>query len=769
MGSGNCSFWAPGVFDLDDEGIAIVTDPTGAPRTRSSSPPRVARRRPSPSCATARRSSEAARHGTPPRPDGGVIFVGRSAHADRDHRRARRAGHRRPPLRRGERALRGRAHRRRRRTRRAPADSGSSSARSAGPASTFPRRSVARATERSSSRSCSRSSAGGACPVRSCPPCSPAWCSPRRPTGRPRRRSFPTSPAAERVATVALTGALVAEAVPGGLRLTGSLEPVLSASLADVALVPVDRGDGAPVWCALELDDAAVTVVEQESVDLTRRAGRIDVDGAVVALDDALAAVTAERVHDLAAVLLAAEAIGVAQWCVDTASEYAKERVQFGRPIGQFQAVKHRCAEMLARTELARAAVWDAARAVDDESENGGPLAVAGAASLALDAAFENAKDCVQTLGGIGFTWEHDAHLYLRRAITLHQLDVSPGRWRQRAASLVLAGVRRRLSVDVGSDADAERLRSDLRAFLDELAPLDAQARRDRLVDEGYITPVVAEAVGTRRVGARAARDRGGVPRREDRAAGDHGRRVGAAEPHRLRHARAAGALDHADAAGRDDLVPALQRAGRGIRPRRALDARSASTAAGSSTVRRCGRRWRRKRAGASCSRAPTPSGPSTTASRASWSTCTSPGIDIRPLRELTGHAMFNEVFFDDVFVPDDCLVGEEHDGWRCARTTLANERVYMGSSNTIGGGVVGVLRELERQGLTDDTAALEAAGGASPRPATRSRCSATASRWPRCAAPTRRVRRRPCASCSACCTTSGCRSSGCASAARAR
>jgi alkylation response protein AidB-like acyl-CoA dehydrogenase len=88
------------------------------------------------------------------------------------------------------------------------------------------------------------------------------------------------------------------------------------------------------------------------------------------------------------------------------------------------------------------------------------------------------------------------------------------------------------------------------------------------------------------------------------------------------------------------------------------------------------------------------------------------PGIDVRPLRELTGHAMFNEVFFDDVFVPDDCLVGEENDGWRCARTTLANERVYMGSSNTIGGGVIGVLRELERQGLLDDTAALEAAGG---------------------------------------------------------
>ena len=72
---------------------------------------------------------------------------------------------------------------------------------------------------------------------------------------------------------------------------------------------------------------------------------------------------------------------------------------------------------------------------------------------------------------------------------------------------------------------------------------------------------------------------------------------------------------------------------------------------------------------------------------------------------------MFNEVFFDDVFVPDDCLVGQENDGWRCARTTLANERVYMGGSNTIGGGVVGVLRAIEARGREDDTRALDDAG----------------------------------------------------------
>ena len=87
------------------------------------------------------------------------------------------------------------------------------------------------------------------------------------------------------------------------------------------------------------------------------------------------------------------------------------------------------------------------------------------------------------------------------------------------------------------------------------------------------------------------------------------------------------------------------------------------------------------------------------------------PGIDIRPLRELTGQAMFNEVFFDDVFVPEDCLVGREHDGWRAARTTLANERVYMGSGNTIGGGVVGVLKAIEAGGLADDRLVLAEAG----------------------------------------------------------
>jgi alkylation response protein AidB-like acyl-CoA dehydrogenase len=512
-----------------------------------------------------------------------------------------------------------------------------------------------------------------------------------------------------RVATVALTGTLRAEAVPGGVRVTGSLEPVLCGAIADVAVVNVVTDDGVARWCALELDDPAVTVVECESLDLTRRVARIDVDGAVVALDDELQAITTERVHDLAGALLAAEAVGLAQWCVDTASEYAKLRVQFGRPIGQFQAVKHRCAEMLARTELARAAVWDAARGVSDPG-NGGSLAIAGAAALALEAAFENAKDCVQTLGGIGFTWEHDAHLYLRRAIALHQLAASPGRWRQRAARLALAGERRKLTVDVGPDAD--RMRAELRDLIGELRELEPQARRDRLAQEGYIAPSWPRPWGRDASALELL-----VIEEEFRAA----------KMQRPGISVGAWALPNLIVYGTPEqqarwIMPTLR--GEMIWCQLFSEPGAGSDLAGLTTrAQRVDGGWivngqkvwtsMAKEADWGILLARTdPDRPKHDGISCFMVDMRTPGIDIRPLRELTGHAMFNEVFFDDVFVPDDCLVGKEHDGWRCARTTLANERVYMGSSNTIGGGVVGVLRELERQGLTDDTAALEAAGG---------------------------------------------------------
>ena len=201
----------------------------------------------------------------------------------------------------------------------------------------------------------------------------------------------------------------------------------------------------------------------------------------------AVSTITTERVREIAAVLLAAEAVGIAQWCVETAAEYAKARVQFGRPIGQFQGVKHRCADMLARTELARAAVWDAARAAR-ESDNGERVAIAAGAALAFEAAFANGKDCVQTLGGIGFTWEHDAHIYLRRAMTLHQLVGDTGRVAHRARHARRWPAAAARSAPISPPKPRRCARRCARS-----SPRSRSSRptssATRLVDEGYITP----------------------------------------------------------------------------------------------------------------------------------------------------------------------------------------------------------------------------------------------------------------------------------------
>src|SRR5260370_31131837 len=140
---------------------------------------------------------------------------------------------------------------------------------------------------------------------------------------------------------------------------------------------------------------------------------------------------------------------------------------------------------MLGRVELARAGTWDAARVAGEADV--GPLTAAAAVSLALDAAFANGKDCIQVLGGIGFTWEHDAHLYLRRASALRSLLGPASAWRVHAARHALGGARRPLTVDLGPDADT--IRAQVRSFLDEVRELPADEQRRRVADAGFIMP----------------------------------------------------------------------------------------------------------------------------------------------------------------------------------------------------------------------------------------------------------------------------------------
>ena len=224
---------------------------------------------------------------------------------------------------------------------------------------------------------------------------------------------------------------------------------------------------------------------ELPSIDLTRHVAELDLDGVTGRDDQLLPGLTAERVRDLAAVLLAAEAVGIAQWCVDTAADYAKVRVQFGRPIGQFQGVKHRCADMLARAELARAAVWDAARAARDPATVTAWRSRPRPRSRSTPRSSTARTACRRSAASAsrGSTTRTSTCA----AITLHQIAGTPDDWRVRAAREVQGGARRRLAVDLGPEAEAHR--AEVRALLDDVKDLSPREQRERFAHDGYLTP----------------------------------------------------------------------------------------------------------------------------------------------------------------------------------------------------------------------------------------------------------------------------------------
>ncbi len=191
------------------------------------------------------------------------------------------------------------------------------------------------------------------------------------------------------------------------------------------AVLALPEGDGARL---VQASDAQVEPLEL--IDPTRSYARVDADGGEVLPGDVAAAIC--RV----VVAVAAELAGVAQRAMEMAVEYAKEREQFGRPIGSYQAVSHRCAQMLFDTEEARSLTYYAAWTADAEPESL-PLAAAMAKARASDAAWSVTASALQVLGGIGFTWEHDLHFLLKRARTTGQLMGPARRQRESVADLV--------------------------------------------------------------------------------------------------------------------------------------------------------------------------------------------------------------------------------------------------------------------------------------------------------------------------------------------
>ncbi|MFF0307624.1 acyl-CoA dehydrogenase [Streptosporangium sp. NPDC004379] len=470
----------------------------------------------------------------------------------------------------------------------------------------------------------------------------------------------------------------------GALTVTGTAATVLGGALADVLVLPVDTGRDEAEWVVL--DASAVTVTPVASLDLTRGVARAELDAVTVPAGRVLDGLTGAEVRDLAAILLGAEAAGVAAWCVRAAAEYAKVRVQFGRPIGQFQGVKHKAARMLVALEQARATVWDATRAAAEAAGEGdGAAAVAAytaaiAGVVAPDAAVQCAKDAIQIFGGIGYTFEHDAHLYYRRALTLRALLGPSAEWAERVAGLALSGVSREMEIELPEESAA--LREEIRAEIAQIAALEGKEQKRALAGAGFVMPHLPRPWGRDSKPLeqvlilqelKAARVRTpqmiigawvvpsivayGTPEQQERFL-----------PPTLSGEMIWCQLFSEPGAG-SDLA--------------SLQMKAEKTEGG----------WRLNGQKIWTS----------VAHVAEWGICIArnssegskhegityfivdmkaPGVTVRPLTEMTGENLFNEVFLDDVFVPDELVVGEVGQGWKVARNTLSNERVSLSAGS---------------------------------------------------------------------------------------
>ncbi|WP_026403066.1 acyl-CoA dehydrogenase [Actinomadura rifamycini] len=499
-----------------------------------------------------------------------------------------------------------------------------------------------------------------------------------------------------RVGAVGLSGGLETD----GSRVLGTVRPVVGAADAEVFVLPA--GDR---WAVV--DRASCEVEELESLDEGRPACAVTVDAEARFVDE-LDGADGVDVRALAVVVFGAEACGIAGRALDEAVEYAKLREQFGRPIGQFQGVKHKCARMLIALERARAAVWDAARALDEPEEQRA-YAVAVAGALAADAAVQCAEGNIQVHGGIGYTYEHDAHRYYRRALTLRAILGRASEYRAEAAARAASGVRRPMDIDLPEEA--ADLRAGVRAEVAGLAAMEPLEQRAAMADGGWVTPHLPKPWG---------RDAGPVEqiviRQELKAAG--------VRPVPLMIAAW--------------VVPSLVQYGSEEQKRRFLPPTLrgeiiwcqlfSEPGAGSDLA---GLRTRAERVEGGWKITGQKIWTSL-ARESQWAIClartdagrpkhdgityflvdmASAGVEVRPLRECTGDAVFNEVFLDGVFVPDELVVGPVNEGWRVARNTLANERVGLTTSFQLGGNVPKLLRLADELDVAGDPVVRDGVG----------------------------------------------------------
>jgi 3-oxochol-4-en-24-oyl-CoA dehydrogenase len=487
------------------------------------------------------------------------------------------------------------------------------------------------------------------------------------------------------IAGVGLNGAVT---VRDG-KATGTVAAVLGGGLAHLLVLPA--GEDAVV---VDVAAGGVTMETPTNLDPTRRAVRVTLDGVPA---DVLPG--GRRVlTDLGRLLFAADATGLARDCTEQAAAYAKVRQQFGRPIAMFQGVKHHCANMLVASELATALVWDAARAAEEhgaddaagDSHDQLTYAAAVAAALALPAGDECANLNMQVHGGIGFTWEHDAHIYLRRATALEAMVDAEAAARD-VVDLLRRGVKRVRTIDL--PPEAEPMRDDVRLFAESLKGKDGTAQREAMIETGYVQPHWPKPWG---------RDAGAVEQlvieQEFRAAGVFRPQYGITGwviLTLIQHGSEDQIARWALPALRQELIwcqlfsePDAGSDAAGVKTRgtrvdggwlvngqKVWTSGAHLAAFGLATIRT------------------DPEVPKHQGITTMVIDMHAKGVEVRPLRMVTGHSEFNEVFFNDVFVPDDDVVGPVNGGWTVARATLGNESVSIGAGD--GGGRGGMQSDM--------------------------------------------------------------------------
>ncbi|MCO6005976.1 acyl-CoA dehydrogenase [Actinoallomurus purpureus] len=535
-----------------------------------------------------------------------------------------------------------------------------------------------------------------------------------------------------RTGAVCLAAGLTGRRDGGTLVVGGVAGPVPGGLPADVLVVPVAVDGGAEEWVVLYRRELGEGIEAMDGVDAVRGMARVAPRGVVVPEHRVLTGLTRSGVLALAAVILGAEACGVAGWAVDAAASYARCREQFGRPIGQFQGVKHKCARMLIELEKARAAVWDAAQAVTGGDQV--PYATGVAAVVAPDAAVACAEDCIQVHGGIGYTFEHDAHLYYRRALTLRAVLGRAAGWRASIAGLALAGTTRDREPDL--PPEAEPLRQEIRARVAELAALEERERVAELAAGGWVQPHLPRPWG------RAASPLEQVViHQELRAAALQGPRLGIGAwvvPSLAAYGTPEQQERFLPATLRGEIVwcqlfsePGAGSDLAGLRTRAERAEGVVGRGHGGGTGGVAGRGY-----GGGAQTGWRVSGQkiwTSLAQYAQWGICVartdpdapkregityflidmaSPGVEVRPLRDLTGEEVFNEVFLDEVFVPDSLVVGPVNAGWQVARVTLTAERVNLSTGWQLGADVPRLLELVGELGLAEDPVVRDGVGG---------------------------------------------------------